>query len=82
MTPAARGLRPGGEEPQTMMSTPAGSCHAHKKRSEATKQQDGARRQWNVRNQHCRDSGEDDDRNDRKRKGAVVDKQPGQLAQQ
>src|SRR6266436_3842531 len=52
------------------------------KRSETAEEQDGASHQWNVRDQHCRDCGEDDDRNDRKCKCAVVDKQPGQLAQQ
>src|SRR5882757_8269988 len=58
------------------------SCHIHIKRSETAEKQGGASHQWNIRDQYCRDCGEDDDRNDRKRKCAVVDKQPGQFAQQ
>src|SRR6266851_4332254 len=62
-----------------MMSTPRGSCHTRKQRSETTKQQDGARRQRSVRHQRCHHAGEDDDGYERQR--AVVDEQSGQLAQ-
>jgi hypothetical protein len=46
-------------------SASGSSCDVRNKYDEATKQQDGARRQWNIRHQGCKSAGEQNDRKDR-----------------
>src|SRR5882762_508989 len=62
-----------------MQSAPASSRHVCKKNSETAKQQETARRQWHLRNEGCRNSGEQDNRNDLQREQTIVDEQAGQL---
>jgi hypothetical protein len=63
-------------EDHARQSALASPYRVRKKHAEATKQQDGARRQRNVRHQSCQDAGEQHDRNDCQRERAIVDEQP------
>jgi len=65
----------------TQGSALGSSLHVGKKHAEATEQQHGTGRQWKPRHQGCKNASQYNDRKDRQRKRAIVNEQPGQLAQ-